>query len=260
MTGVSMTSMTLEIIEGFAAALAAPQRLAGGRAELGKQLGVVRAALWAPDLLHAKQRTARACWLGRRNAVGRKLPPALLAHPVSGPGRRQHGAHLWVTKTFALQRQLDLQRNHVHGRTAGIGRRDRDLDMTTAHAYLAQHAEICDGENRNFRIDNARRGVPGALPQIGLVLQRYHVSPGNARCIYCRSLRRWPRCSLCWPLRPPCCIQSPVGSASVASAMTPEIVLSQSGRRLALSMATPLSIRPRSASSTANISPVKAQR
>src|ERR1700758_4408424 len=85
-------SMTLEIIKGFAAGLAAPQRLAGGRAEFGEQLGIIRAALRARHLLHAEQRAAGACRLRRRDAVLLQFAAAILAHPVRGPGRRQHGA------------------------------------------------------------------------------------------------------------------------------------------------------------------------
>jgi hypothetical protein len=53
-------SMTLEIIERFAASLAAPQRLAGGRAEFGQQFGILRTALRTGVLLLAEQRAARA--------------------------------------------------------------------------------------------------------------------------------------------------------------------------------------------------------
>ena len=79
---------------------------------------------------------------------------------------------------------------------------------------LAQHAEIGDGEHGYFGIDHLRRRLPGAPAQIGIVEDgRYHVAPGNVRGIDCSSLRRWPRCSLCRPLRPPCCIQSFFGKA-----------------------------------------------
>ena len=99
-------------------------------------------------------------------------------------------------------------------------------------------------QHRNLRIDHACRNVPGALPQLGVVEYRgHHVAPGNVRCIDCSSLSRWPRCSLCRPLRPPCCIQSFFGSASVASPTTPEIVFSHCGRRLAGSTAMPASIK-----------------
>ena len=53
-----------------------------------------------------------------------------------------------------------------------------------------------------------------------LSMRGHHVAPGKVRCSDCSSLRRWPRCSLCRPSRPPCCIQSFFGSASVASLTT----------------------------------------
>ena len=71
----------------------------------------------------------------------------------------------------------------------------------------------------------------------------HHVAPGNVRCIDCSSLSRWPRCSLCRPSRPPCCIQSLLGRASVASPTTPATVFSHCGRRPAGSTAMPASIK-----------------
>ena len=59
MTDITMASMTFEIIKRFAAALAAPQRLAGGRAKFGQQLGIPGAALRTGHLLFAEQRAAR---------------------------------------------------------------------------------------------------------------------------------------------------------------------------------------------------------
>src|SRR5437763_10505905 len=254
-------SVTLEIVERLAAALAAPQRLAGGRAEFGEPFGILRTASRTCDLLHAEQRAARVRGQRRRNAVFPKLAAAVLAYPVGGPGRRQHGADVWMTKTFALQRQFDLQRDHVHRRTAGISRRDRDLDPAVMNCDLAEHAEIGDGEYRDFGIDHECRNFPCTLAQIRINESgRYHVASGKVRCIDCSSLRRWPRCSLCRPLRPPCCIHSLVGSASVASLTTSDSVSSQGARKLAESMAMPASTSARSLSSSQNISPVKAQR
>src|ERR1700723_2579843 len=106
--------MTLEIIKGFTAALATPQRLAGGRAEFGQQFGIFGAALRASHLLLAEQRAAAASSLWRRNALVPGLAAAVVAHPVGGPGRRQHGADFWAAATFALQRQFDLAWDHVH--------------------------------------------------------------------------------------------------------------------------------------------------
>src|ERR1700689_304842 len=124
---------------------------------------------------------------------------------------------------------------------------------------VAKHAEIGNGENRNLRIDPARRDIPGALPQFGVVeYPDHHAAPGKVRCIDCSSLSRWPRCSLWRPNRPPCCTQALLGSASVASLTTDEIVLSHCGRSVAGSAAIPASISARSPPSTSNISPVKA--
>ena len=61
--------MAFEIVERLAAALAAPQRLAGGRTELGQHFGIPGAALRACHLLHAEQRAAGASSLRRRDAV-----------------------------------------------------------------------------------------------------------------------------------------------------------------------------------------------
>src|SRR5258708_1587479 len=82
------SSMTLEIIEWLPATPAAPQRLAGGRAEFGEHFGIVGAALRTRHRLHAEQRAAGASRLRRRDAVFLQLAAAVVTHPVGGPGRR----------------------------------------------------------------------------------------------------------------------------------------------------------------------------
>src|ERR1700712_139185 len=90
--GSTTSSMALEIVEWLAAALAAPQRLAGGRTEFGEHFGIVGAALRARHRLFAEQRAASASGLRRRDAIRFQLATAIVAHPVGSPGRRQHGA------------------------------------------------------------------------------------------------------------------------------------------------------------------------
>src|ERR1035437_10526592 len=75
-------SVTLEIVERFAAALAAPQRLAGGRTEFGEHFGILGAALRTRNLLYAEQRASAAARLRRRDAVLPELAAARLAPPV----------------------------------------------------------------------------------------------------------------------------------------------------------------------------------
>ena len=74
-----------------------------------------------------------------------------------------------LRKPFALQREFDFESDHVHRGATGIGRRDRDLDAAVGHRDIPQHAEIGDGQDRDFRIDHGRRDIPCALPQIGIV-------------------------------------------------------------------------------------------
>src|SRR5664279_4829432 len=94
MTAILTTLVTLEIVERFAAALAAPQRLAGGRAEFGQHFGILGTALRTRHLLFAEQRAAATARLRRRDAVFPQFPATIFAHPVGGPGWRKHGAYL----------------------------------------------------------------------------------------------------------------------------------------------------------------------
>src|SRR3954468_19715369 len=102
-------SVALEIVERLAAALAAPQPLAGSRTKFRQQLGIAGAALRTGHHLRAKQRATAVSLLRRRDAVILQLAATVVAQPVRGPGRRQHGADLCMRNTFALKRQLDFK-------------------------------------------------------------------------------------------------------------------------------------------------------
>src|SRR3954470_11663274 len=73
------SSMTLEIVERLAAAPAAPQRLAGRRAEFREQFGIVGAALRTGDDLLAEQRTASTAGLRRCDAIFLQLAAPVVA-------------------------------------------------------------------------------------------------------------------------------------------------------------------------------------
>ena len=157
------------------------------------------------------------------------------------------------------QRDLDLERDHVHGRAAGVGRRDGHLDLAVAHLDVAQHAEIGDGEHRDLRVHHLGDRAPGELAQglgagsgCGCVTRWL---PDRCAAGTAAGSSRWPRCSLWRPLRPPLCIQDEPGAVSVASPSTSRTVLDQAARKLSGSTATPCSISPRSAASTSNSSP-----
>src|SRR3954453_4748930 len=87
-------SVPLEIIERLATIPATAQRLAGSRAEFRQNFSVFGTALRTPDLLHAEQRAAGACGNRRCDTVFPQLAPAVFAHPIRGPRRRQNGTDL----------------------------------------------------------------------------------------------------------------------------------------------------------------------
>ncbi len=119
----------------------------------------------------------------------------------------------------ALQRQLDFQRDHVHGGTAGIGRRDRDLDRgrrrTATSRSTPRSAMVSTGISGSTTCaaaSQARRaqvgigcGASPRRPRKRALhrLQLAEEMAENARCA--------------GRLRPPCCIQSFLGRPSVAS-------------------------------------------
>src|SRR5690242_4187299 len=89
---VAMPSDALEVVERLQAVLAAVLRLARRRAELADPAGARRPAAGAVDggapAGEPAQRRGRAGGLvGRRDAVGRELPPAFLRDPGRRPGR-----------------------------------------------------------------------------------------------------------------------------------------------------------------------------
>src|SRR6185312_6831388 len=109
----------LEIVEGLAAGIAAIERLAGGRTELGNAGGLLRTALRTMDYRLAEKRADRVRRLfGRRDAEGAQLLPPLGGDPVGGPGRRDHTLYARV-ETGLAQSRLHRKLDREHGRAAG---------------------------------------------------------------------------------------------------------------------------------------------
>src|SRR3954452_15137162 len=89
---LAMLSEALEVVERLQAVVAAVLRLARRRAELADPAGARRAAARAlhhasPAAETAQGRGRAGALVGRDDAVGRELPPALLRDPSGGPGR-----------------------------------------------------------------------------------------------------------------------------------------------------------------------------
>ena len=160
--------------------------------------GVGRAAARAGD---RSARTARRGW--RRAAAGRcRIPPACGGPSSVIQSVVQAGDSTVRTRASgnagALQRGFDVERDHVHRRAAGIGRRDRDLDRpsgpTDTSRSTPRSAMVSAGISGSTTRRRRRPRRAGAAPA------SLTMSPRD-RCAarYCSSASRWPRCSLCRP-------------------------------------------------------------
>src|SRR5690606_20255096 len=121
--------MRLEIVEGFATALAAIQRLAGCGAEAADQPRMGGTALWTGNGRVCTPQDAAQVdrpLHGWGDAVASQRLPALLAHPVRGPGGRQHAFNVNLVQPPAPQDGADVLLDFAHGRTARVRGRDRD--------------------------------------------------------------------------------------------------------------------------------------
>src|SRR5262249_57442797 len=104
-------------------------------------MGVVRATARAGDcLVPEEQPTPTTTGLGWSDAILAQLAPAVLGQPVRGPGRRQHRADASCGDSGAAQRDLDLQGDHIYGRTAGVRGRYRHLDASILDTDAPHHA------------------------------------------------------------------------------------------------------------------------
>ena len=124
-TGASVTSERLEVVERLEAGVAGPQRLARRRAETATARG-------CPALPHCGQRTdsetqdgpaRRACGAAAARCRSPAAPARpCVGHPVGRPRRRQHGADLDLGEARGPHGVLDVAADDVHRRAAGVGR------------------------------------------------------------------------------------------------------------------------------------------
>ena len=182
--GFSGDSDALEVVERLAAGAAAPQRLAGGRAELGRSARVSRASRSAGRRRVSSPNSARrrARGAGRRDAVGAQLaagPPrssSRWSRPATAPSRPRA-----VDAALRAARASMSQRDHVHRRAAGIGRRDRRPrrapSVDVAHrAATPRSASVSTGISGSHHGAGAR---PARGAQSGVRVRRHHhVAPG----------------------------------------------------------------------------------
>ncbi len=207
----------LELVERLAAGVAEVDRFAGRRAELTPQLGLGRPAIRTGHRLGATREREQPALLGRRrrrDAEPAQLLLCLGGNPVARPGRRIHRLELHARNAVAGERAAHVLLHEVHGRTAGIGRGDRDLHPVAGHVHVADDAEFDYAEHRHFRVHDRAEDAQNlvAIRARGV----HQLAPGCDRATICMSASMWPRNSECRPRRPPVAIPVSPGIVSVA--------------------------------------------
>src|SRR3954453_5097947 len=278
----------LEVVERPAAGVADPQRLARRRPEPAELPGVRRAALRAAQRereQHGPARPARAVATAlrvvetilrvvatvhrvvepvethrRRDPELLELAPPVPADPVRRPRRCEHELHPHVVLPAPGERVENVVANRLHGRAAGVRRRDcHEYSTVGLDRDVAQDAEVLDREHRNLWVQDRGRDPPGLPPRRAVTCVaprrgicrigdgsaggggRHHDAPGCDLARYCISASRYPMCSECTPRRPPVTAGRTSGRVSVASLSTSATRRSNASRNVAGSMATPCS-------------------
>nr|GEU28106.1 putative aminotransferase [Tanacetum cinerariifolium] len=161
-----MMSVTLEVIERFAAVQAFVQGLARRGAELADDLRVRGAAVRTRD--GRSGRAARDGGVGaqaadidhllgrRRDTVSAQLFFAAGGHPVGGPGGGELGVQHDVVHALVTQRSGNRFRYHLHGGAAAVGGGDGDVADVAIHAHAAHDAQVGDADGGDFGIGDFR--------------------------------------------------------------------------------------------------------
>src|SRR5579883_1545896 len=114
-----MGSDALEDVERLEAVAAPIVRLARRRAKLADALRVAAAAARAS---HRLRRLPRR----RVDTERAQLAPSLLAQPLAGPGRREHGIDGGLAEAVAVERIADGTPDDFRGRASRVGGCDTD--------------------------------------------------------------------------------------------------------------------------------------
>ena len=179
--------MRLEVVERLQAGGAAPQRLAGGRAEAatapvsvepqcGQRDATARAATGPADArggAAGRCRTRRAC-----------AGPSSLIQSVVQAGRAPVAPR---RRAIAGSRSaVDVGGDGLHGRAAGVGRGDGDVDVPSSSTLTSRRTPRSSMVSTGTSGSSTAAAAPRAGPSRGQARCRpacgHHVAPGWERC------------------------------------------------------------------------------
>jgi len=111
-------------------------------------------------------------FIGRGDAVCLELLFSGFAHPISGPGGADRLLDAHGSVTGRCQFHSDLSGDHVHGRTAGVRRRDGHDHFLVLDLDVANDTQIVKREYGNLRVGDATQdlvnGMGGVDHGVGL--------------------------------------------------------------------------------------------
>lgn len=143
--------------------IALKEALAGSGAELAEAAGIPGITMRALHGFRIGKELRFANLLGmigRCNAIGFELLLAGFRHPVCGPGGRQYQRDIDFFVAVRQQLHADAHADHIHGRAAGVSRRDHYIHFIIVHFYITHDAQVQDREYRYFRVRYFFKQVP----------------------------------------------------------------------------------------------------
>src|SRR5688500_16283021 len=180
------SSEVFEVVERLMTAVAVVNRLARCRPKLTLHFCIRGATIRARDSLPRatkRDEVVHFCAFDRhwwRYSRFAQLRLRAVGQPVSRPRRREHIPDFDVREPVSLEGLHYILLDHLHRRTAGIGRCDINLNRVPIDDYIAHDSKLDDIDNRQLRIFDRAEQV-----EEGLTCSRcfpgctgYHAAPG----------------------------------------------------------------------------------
>lgn len=105
-------------------------------------------------------------FIGRGDAVCLKFLFSGFAHPIGGPGGADRLFDADGRVSGRCQFHSDLRGDHVHGRTAGVRRRDGDDHFLVLDLDVANDSQIEKREHGNLRVGDATQDLVDGMGSV----------------------------------------------------------------------------------------------